>query len=88
MLDSAEKTAIITQFQRDENDTGSPEVQIAVLTARIRQLTEHLRALPRDAHSRRGLYGLVAQRRKLMKYLDRTDPDRYRQVIDELGIRG
>lgn len=88
MLDSAEKTAIIAQYARDEKDTGSPEVQIAVLTARIKQLTQHLIALPKDYHSRRGLYRLVQSRKKLLAYLRRTNPVTYRRIVDELGIRG
>ncbi|NUQ00786.1 MAG: 30S ribosomal protein S15 [Armatimonadetes bacterium] len=88
MLDSAEKTAIITQFRRDEKDTGSPEIQIAVLTKRIAALTEHLKALPKDFHSRRGLYGLVAARRKHLAYLKRTNLDGYRKIVAELGLRG
>ena len=88
MLDAAEKTAIIAQFQRGEADTGSPEVQIAMLTRRIQQLTRHLQALPKDAHSRRGLYGLVAQRKKHLAYVKRTNPDLHRKLLSELGIRG
>ena len=88
MLDAAEKTAIIGKFQRDANDTGSAEVQIAVLTKRIADLTEHLKALPTDKHSRRGLYRMVNRRRKLVNYLKRTKPDVYEKVRSELGLRG
>lgn len=88
MLDSAEKTALIGKFQRDETDTGSPEVQIALLSTRIAQMTKHLVAFPKDAHSRRGLYGLVARRKRLMRYLNRHHPTVYRELISSLGIRG
>lgn len=88
MLDAAEKTAIISQFQRDANDTGSAEVQIAMLTKRIADLTEHLKALPNDKHSRRGLYRMVNRRRKLVNYLKRTKPEVYEKVRTELGLRG
>lgn len=88
MLEPAEKTAIMGRFQRDDSDTGSPEVQIALLTTRIAQLTEHLKALPKDFHARRGLYGLVARRRKLLSYLRRTKPAVARNLVAELGLRG
>ena len=88
MLDSAEKTAIITRFGRSDQDTGSPEVQIALLTRRIQQMTEHLKALPKDFHSRRGLYKLVASRRKHMAYLKKTNQAAYRKLVEELGLRG
>ncbi|MBI2298440.1 MAG: 30S ribosomal protein S15 [Armatimonadetes bacterium] len=88
MLDSAEKTAIISRFQRDEHDTGSPEVQIALLTTRIKQLTEHLIALPKDFHSRRGLYKMVSSRKRLLAYVARTEPATHRRLLSELGIRG
>jgi small subunit ribosomal protein S15 len=88
MLDAAEKTALMTRFQRDEKDTGSPEVQIAVLTTRIAQMTKHLVAFPKDFHSRRGLYGLVARRKRLLRYLARTKPETQRRLLQELGIRG
>lgn len=87
-MDAADKTAIIEQFRRDPQDTGSTEVQIAVLTQRIRDLTDHLRQFPKDTHSRRGLYGLVSRRRRLMRYMARRRPDQYRALITELGIRG
>lgn len=82
------KTEIIKQYQRDEKDTGSPEVQIAILTAEIRELTEHLKTHKHDYHSRRGLMQKVGRRRRLMRYLKREDPVRYQQLIESLGIRG
>ena len=82
------KTEIIKQYQRDEKDTGSPEVQIAILTAEIRELTEHLKRHKHDYHSRRGLMQKVGRRRRLMRYLKREDPVRYQQLIESLGIRG
>ncbi len=82
------KTEIIKQYQRDEKDTGSPEVQIAILTAEIRELTEHLKQHKHDYHSRRGLMQKVGRRRRLMRYLKREDPVRYQQLIESLGIRG
>ncbi len=88
MLEAAEKTAIIEKFQRDESDSGSPEVQIAVLTARIQKLTKHLQAFPKDVHSRRGLYGLVSRRRRLLGYLASRDREAQRRLISELGLRG
>jgi small subunit ribosomal protein S15 len=81
------KTQIIEQFRRHEGDTGSPEVQIALLTERIQYLTEHFKTHPKDFHSRRGLLQLVSQRRRLLDYLRRKSVDRYRQVIGALGIR-
>lgn len=88
MLDAADKTAIIQNHRRDESDSGSPEVQIALLTRRIQDLTKHLQRLPKDAHSRRGLYGMVARRRKLLTYLRRTKPEVYRKLVGDLGLRG
>ncbi len=88
MLEGAEKAAIVTQFARTDQDTGSPEVQIALLTRRIQQLTTHLKALPKDFHSRRGLYKMVASRRKHMAYLKRTNEAAYRKVVEDLGLRG
>jgi small subunit ribosomal protein S15 len=81
------KSAIIENYATHEGDTGSPEVQIALLTERITSLTEHLRTYPNDNHSRRGLLKLVGQRRRLLAYLVRTDVDRYRDVIGRLGLR-
>jgi small subunit ribosomal protein S15 len=81
------KGSIIADNAVHEGDTGSPEVQIALLTERIRGLTEHLRSFPKDNHSRRGLLKLVGQRRRLLAYLMRNDNDRYRAVISRLGLR-
>ncbi len=82
------KAEIIRKFQRDPNDTGSPEVQIALLTERIRELTEHLKRHKHDFHSQRGLMKMVGRRKRLMRYLKREDPARYKRLIEELGIRG
>ena len=81
------KESIVTEYAVADGDTGSPEVQIALLTERIRSLTEHLRSFPKDNHSRRGLLKLVGQRRRLLAYLMRTDNPRYRAVISRLGLR-
>jgi len=81
------KGAVIDDFATHEGDTGSPEVQIALLTERINLLTEHLRTYKNDNHSRRGLLKLVGQRRRLLAYLVRKDVDRYRAVISRLGLR-
>lgn len=86
-LASAEKKIIIDEFKLHEGDTGSPEVQIAILTKRINQLTEHLKEHKKDHHSRRGLLKMVGQRRGLLNYLYKTDIERYRQVITKLGLR-
>ena len=82
-----EKREVVQQFGKSEADTGSPEVQIALLTRRINHLTEHLREHKHDHHSRRGLLMLVGQRRRLLNYLQRKDLDRYRALIAELGLR-
>lgn len=82
-----EKTAIIKEYATHEGDTGSPEVQIAVLTKRINDLTEHLKTHQKDHHSRRGLLKMVGQRRNLLNYLMRVDIERYRALIERLGIR-
>ncbi len=82
-----EKTAIIQEYAMHEGDTGSPEVQIAVLTRRINDLTEHLKIHKKDHHSRRGLLKMVGQRRNLLNYLMRVDIERYRTIIAKLGIR-
>jgi small subunit ribosomal protein S15 len=87
MLHSVQKTAIIEKFQKSEGDTGSPEVQVALLTERINQLTEHFKTHAKDHHSRRGLLKLVSQRRRQLDYLRRTDVGRYRTLIDALNIR-
>ena len=82
-----DKTNIIKEFGANESDTGSSEVQIALLSARIKHLTEHLRDHRKDFHSRRGLIALTARRRKLLDYLKRKDVDRYTEVIKKLGLR-
>jgi small subunit ribosomal protein S15 len=81
------KSEIIAKFGANANDTGSTEVQVALLTARITELTEHFKLHPKDHHSRRGLLKLVSKRRHLLNYLQRTDEGRYRKLIDELGLR-
>ena len=83
----AEKREIIEKFARYEGDTGSPEVQIALLTRRIRDLTEHFKTHHKDHHSRRGLLKLVGRRRRLLAYLENKDRERYRRLIGELGLR-
>ena len=82
-----QKTAIIEDYRVHDTDTGSPEVQVAVLTERINQLTDHLRSNKHDHHSRRGLLLLVGQRRRLLKYLQDKDINRYRALIERLGLR-
>lgn len=82
------KSGIIAQHARGEADTGSPEVQIALLSQRIKDLTDHLQAHPKDHHTRRGLLKLVGQRRRMLNYLKKNDIERYRDVIAKLGIRG
>jgi small subunit ribosomal protein S15 len=82
-----EKTEIIKKYALHEGDTGSPEVQIAVLTTRINALTEHLRVHKKDHHSRRGLYKMIGQRRNLLNYLQKNDIERYRSIIEKLNIR-
>ncbi|OOB77840.1 MAG: 30S ribosomal protein S15 [Epulopiscium sp. Nele67-Bin001] len=81
------KSEIMQKYARTENDTGSPEVQIALLTQRINHLTDHLRTHKKDHHSRRGLFLMIGKRRGLLDYLIKTDIDRYRTIIKELGIR-
>ena len=81
------KKAIITEYQTDENDTGSPEVQVALLTERIRYLTDHVRTHHKDNHSRRGLLKLVGQRRRLLRYVKNVDENRYKTLIKRLGLR-
>ena len=83
----AQKAQIITNHQRAQGDTGSPEVQVALLTARINGLTGHFKINVKDHHSRRGLLMLVSQRRKLLDYLKRKNAEKYRQLIDKLGLR-
>ena len=87
MISKEKKTAIIKEYGRSEGDTGSPEVQVAVLTARIKELTEHLKVNPKDHHSRRGLLKMVGQRRGLLNYLKSKDIERYRTLIEKLGLR-
>ena len=86
-LQVAQKAQVVKQFQRAVTDTGSSEVQVALLTERINGLTEHFKAHIKDFHSRRGLLKMVSQRRKLLDYLKRTDADKYRNVIERLGLR-
>ena len=86
-MTQAEKTAIMQEYATHEGDTGSPEVQIAVLTKRINDLTEHLRQNKKDHHSRRGLLKMVGQRRSMLAYLQKKDINRYRALIAKLGIR-
>ena len=86
-LTTKAKAKIVDKFQRFAGDTGSSEVQVALLTARINQLTEHMKVHPKDVHSRRGLMLLVAQRRKLLDYLKRTKPDTYKKLIEQLELR-
>ena len=87
MLRKEQKTEIINANRTHEGDTGSPEVQIAILTERINVLTEHMRANPQDKHSNRGLLKMVGQRRSLLDYLQKKDVERYRALIAKLGIR-
>jgi len=86
-LDSAVKSQIMTDYATVENDTGSPEVQVAMLSKRIADLTDHLKMHKHDHHSRRGLLLLVGRRRRLLKYLAKTDINRYRSLIERLGLR-
>lgn len=87
MIAKEKKQAIIAEYERTPGDTGSPEVQVAILTARIGELTEHLKINPKDHHSRRGLLKMVGQRRRLLAYLKKVDIERYRTLIGRLGIR-
>ena len=86
-LSVEQKAQIVKDFQRKEGDTGSSEVQVALLTFRINDLTPHFKANPKDHHSRRGLLKMVSRRRKLLDYLKRTDADAYRSLITRLGLR-
>ena len=86
-MQNEEKAATIEQYRIHETDTGSPEVQVALLTQRIQHLTAHLVENKHDNHSRRGLLKMVGQRRRMLKYLNRTDPERYRALIASLGLR-
>ena len=87
MLSKERKTEIIDRFKKHEVDTGSPEVQIGILTERINILTEHLKIHAKDHHSRRGLLKMVGRRRRLLDYLQRQDMERYRTVVKDLGLR-
>ena len=87
MISKEKKAAIIAEYGRKPGDTGSPEVQIAVLSARIAELTEHLKVNPKDHHSRRGLLMMVGQRRNLLEYLKKKDIERYRSLIERLVLR-
>ena len=87
MITKAEKTAIIEEYKTHEGDTGSPEVQIAILTHRINTLTEHLKVNKNDHHSRRGMLKMVGHRRNLLNYLTKKDINRYRAIIEKLGLR-
>ena len=87
MISKEKKQAIIAEYGRKEGDTGSPEVQIAVLTARIQELTAHLQDHPKDHHSRRGLLKMVGKRRGLLDYIKENDVEEYRALIEKLGIR-
>ena len=86
-MTQAEKQAIMAEYAAHEGDTGSPEVQIAVLTKRINDLTEHLKVNKKDHHSRRGLLKMVGRRRNLLAYLQKKDIERYRAIVAELGLR-
>ncbi|KAF2958826.1 30S ribosomal protein S15 [Thermotoga sp. Ku-13t] len=86
-MDKEQKQQIIEQFRINEKDTGSVEVQIALLTARINHLTEHLKMHPKDFHSRRGLMKMVGRRRKMLRYLKRVNPESYRNLIEKLSLR-
>ena len=82
-----QKQEIITTYATHEGDTGSPEVQIAILTKRINDLTEHLKANPKDHHSRRGMFKMIGNRRNLLNYLQKKDIERYRAIVEKLGLR-
>lgn len=87
MIDKETKSQLVKEYQHHESDTGSSEVQVALLTGRIRELTEHLREHHKDVHSRVGLLKLVGQRRSLLNYISREDAQRYRSLINRLGLR-
>ncbi|MCF8149571.1 MAG: 30S ribosomal protein S15 [Sulfuritalea sp.] len=86
-ISTTDKATIVTDYQRAQGDTGSPEVQVALLTARINDLTGHFKAHTKDHHSRRGLLKMVSQRRKMLDYLKRKNADSYRSLIERLGLR-
>ena len=87
MISKEKKTAVMNEYARTPGDTGSPEVQVAILTARIQELTEHLKVHPKDNHSRRVMFKMVGQRRGLLNYLKGKDIERYRALIEKLGLR-
>ena len=87
MISKEMKSQIIEKYKREEKDTGSPEVQIALLTERINELTEHLKVHQKDNHSRRGLLKMVGKRRNLLNYLSKKDINRYREIVEKLGLR-
>ena len=87
MIPKEKKQEVISEYRTHESDTGSPDVQVAVLTERIRELTEHLKAHSKDFHSRRGLLKMVGSRRKLLRYLKEKDFNRYKSLIERLGLR-
>ena len=86
-MSAAEKQSVVEEYRRDDKDTGSPEVQVALMTTRINQLTEHIKVHKKDRHSRQGLVRLVNSRRKLLDYLKRKDAERYFSLINRLGLR-
>jgi small subunit ribosomal protein S15 len=86
-ISTNDKAGIVANYQRAQGDTGSPEVQVALLTARINDLTDHFKAHTKDHHSRRGLLRMVSQRRKMLDYLKRKNADSYRSLIERLGLR-
>ena len=87
MISKESKAEIIAKYKRDEKETGSPEVQIAILTERLNELTEHLKVHKKDNHSRRGLLKMVGKRRNLLNYLAKKDVNRYREIVAKLGLR-
>ena len=87
MISKEKKQAIINEYARTAGDTGSPEVQVAVLSARIKELTDHLKTHPKDHHSRRGMLKMIGQRRNLLAYLQKKDLEAYRSLIEKLGLR-
>ena len=86
-MDKEKKKEIITQFRRKENDGGSVDVQVALLSERINRLTEHLKSYPQDRHSRHALHGVIGRRRRFLKYLNRTAPERYYSLVNKLSLR-
>jgi len=87
MISKEKKAEIIAKYGKDANDTGSTQVQVAILSTRIAELTEHLKSNPKDHHSRRGMYKMIGQRRGLLEYLKKNDLEAYRELIDKLGLR-